>query len=339
MLSMIRSGPKMLLISTPEPQLLGDYLKAHYQGIQGTFAQIFDATQEEHSIVILTQGNLEEAIPISAVQDAYSLPVEMEDLLCTLISDNMKVYIRQIRMAPQMILLRSMGSLEKSLEALEADYPGETGAVMDLMNRYTDHGAVVVLTDKPLHLVCGLDNIFPKARHIPLPYGTLFKTLRAHALKYLNAGIENKDWIELEIKIFDRLSAYELHYKRLLQMIEGLEMGLILGEGWGKDSPRFMMTVNVYRVRLMTFMEPEEMKRYLVGLEYLEDGMRIADHDVFANRRKISWNEVAKGHAKSREGLGILYRGKILENLSAEEKAAFTEVEAEIRRLQSEEKD
>lgn len=336
MLSMIRSGPKTLLISTPEPQLLGSYLNNRYQGVQGTFEQIFDGTREEDSIVILTQGSLEEAIPISAIQEAYSLPVEMEHLLCALISDNMKVYIRQIRMAPQMILLRSMGSLAQSLEALEGDFPGETGEIIDLMNRYSDHGAVVALTDRPLHRICGLHDIYPLARHIPMPYGTLFRSLRAHALKYLNAGIENKDWIELEIKIYDRLSAYELHYKRLLQMIEGLEMGLILGEGWGKDSPRFMMTVNVYRVRLMTFMEPEEIKRYLVGLEYLEDGMRVADHDVFANRRKLSWNEVAKGFAKSREALGILYRNKILQNLTQEEKDAFLEMEAEIRRLQKE---
>lgn len=337
MLSMIRSGPKMLLISTPEPVLLGQYLKKHYGGIQGSFTQIFDATKEEHSIVILTQGNLEQAIPVSAVQDAYSLPVEMDSLLCALISDGMNVYIRQVRMAPQMILLRGMGDLNKSLSLLQEDYPGETGSVMELMNRYSDHGAVVALTDKPLHLVCGLGDIYPEARHIPMPYGTLFKALRAHALKYLNAGIGNRDWFELEIRIFDRLSAYDVHYKRLIQMIEGLELGLVLGESWGKDSPRFMMTVDVYRVRLMSLWDPEEIKRYLVGLEYLADGMRIADHDMYLNRKKISWNEVAKGYAKTREDLGTLYRSKILDKLTAEEKEAFTALEDEIRTLQHEE--
>lgn len=336
MLSMIRSAPKMLLISTPEPELLGLYLNNHYKGIRGSFSQIFDGTKEEHSIVILTQGSLVQAVPISTVQDAYSLPIEMEKLLCALISDGMNVYIRQIRMAPQLILLRGMGDLGKSLEVLQKDYPGESGTVIDLLNRYSDEGAVVALTDKPLHSVCGLEDLYTEARHIPLPYGTLFKTLRAHALKYLNAGIGNKDWVELEIRIFDRLSAYELHYKRLLQMIEGLELGLILGESWGKDNPRFMMTVDVYRVRLMSFLEPGEIKRYLVGLEYLEDGMRIADHDVYVNRKKVYWNEVAKGYAKSREALGTLYRRKIMDKLTSEEKEEFTAVEAEIRRLQSE---
>lgn len=336
MLSMIRSGPKMILVSTPEPQILGNYLNEHYKGVKGSFNDVFDAAKEENSIVIMTQGNLDQAIPITAVQDAYCLPVEMEKLLCGLISEGMNRYIRQIRMAPRMILLRSMGDLGRSLEVIQADYPGETGSVMDLMNLHTDQGTVVAFTEKPLNRVCRLGDLHPEARHISIPYGTLFKDLRAHALKYLNAGIGNKDWIELEIRIFDRLSAYELHYKRLLQMIDALEMGLILGESWSKDTPRFLMTVDVYRVRLMTFMEPAEIKRYLVGLEYLEDGMRIADQDVYLNRKKMYWNEVAKGHADSRPALGMLYRNRILEKLTEEEKEAFIAVETEIRRLQSE---
>lgn len=336
MLSMIRSGPKTLLISTPEPLLMGQYLNEKYSGVQGTFEQVFDAAKEENSIVIMIQGNLDQAIPITAAQDAYSLPVEMENLLCALISDGMNRYIRQIRMSTRMILLRSMGDLGRSLEVIESDYPGETGPVMDLMNLYADQGTIVAFTEKPVNRICRLGDVHPEARHISMPYGTLFKELRAHALKYLNAGIGNKDWVELEIRIFDRLSKYELHYKRLVQMIDSLELGLILGESWSKDNPRFMMTVDVYRVRLMTFLEPAEIKRYLVGLEYLEDGMRIADQDVYLNRKKIYWSDVAKGHAKSRAALGMLYRSRILEKMAQEEKEAFVAVEAVIRNLQSE---
>lgn len=336
MLSMIRSGPKMLLIGTPEPEVLSRYLSDLYPGIRGTFTEVFDGAREEHSIVILTQGNLGEAVPMSTVQEAFSLAVDMESLLCAILSDGMNVHIRQIRMATRMILLRSMGDLEKSLNSLETDFSGERGSVLDLMNRHSNEGAVVAFTQKPLHRVCGLEDIFPNALYVQGSFGTLFKELRSHGLKYLNAGIDNKDWVELEIRIYDRLSAYELHYKRLLQMIEALELGMILGEGWGKDHPRFMMTVDVYRVRLMTFLDPEEIKRYLVGLEYLEDGMRMADQDVYLDRKKLYWNVVAKGHAASREALGKLYRSKILTKLTPEEATEFLAVEAEIRRLQHE---
>ncbi len=336
MLSTIRSGPKMLIIGTPEPDRVVGYLNGICPGIRGSFIEVFDATQEEDSIVILTQANLNQVIPLSTIQDTFSLKIDMETLLCGLLTDGINVHIRQIRMAPRMILLRSMGDLGKSMEVIRSDYPGESGTVLDLMNQFANSGAVIALTDKPLHMVCGVDDIFSEALHVQIPYGTLYKDLRSNALKYLNAGIGNKDWTELEIRIFDRISAYDLHYKRLLQMIEALELGLILGEGWGKDSPRFLMKVDVYRVRLMTFLDAAEIKRYLVGLEYLEDGMRIADQDVYLNRKKIGWNEVAKGYANSREALGKLYRNRIVEKLALKERQEFVGLEEEIRRLQKE---
>ncbi len=336
MLSTIRSGPKILVIGTPEPNRMEAYLKGLCPAIQGSFTEVFDATQEEDSIVIVTQANLNQAVPLSTIQDAFSLKLDMETLLCGLLTDGINVHIRQIRMAPRMILLRSMGDLGKSMEVIRTDYPGESGTVLDLMNRFTNSGAMIALTDKPLHRVCNVGDLYTEALHVEIPYGTLYKSLRSNALKYLNAGINNKDWTELEIRIYDRISAYDLHYKRLLQMIEALELGLILGESWGKDNPRFMMKVDVYRVRLMTFLDVGEIKRYLVGLEYLEDGMRIADHDLYFNRKKISWNEVAKGYANSRDSLGKLYRDKVVEKLAPKEMEAFMTLEAQIRRLQSE---
>ncbi|MHB1393884.1 MAG: hypothetical protein ACYCYE_12585 [Clostridia bacterium] len=44
--------------------------------------------------------------------------------------------------------------------------------------------------------------------------------------------------------------------------MEWLELGIILGESWGKDNPRPMMSVEVYRVRFFTFHNPIYIKRY-----------------------------------------------------------------------------
>lgn len=335
MLSTIRSGPQTLIINTASPDALCDYFK-RYNPLHGTFKEVFDSSREDQSVVILTDRDLGQAIPFMEGHRALALPMEMEHLLCGLIADGQHIHIRQLRMAARLILIRGMGDLELCLKAVGEDYPGETGDIQELMNRATDQGAVVAFTAKPLHRTCGFDELYGRAHCIPGPYGATYRQLRAQALKYLNAGIGNRDWVDLEIRIFDRVSAYNLHYQRLLQMIEALELGLVVGESWSKDSPRFMMTVDVYRVRLMTFLDAAEIKRYLVGLEYLEDGMRIADQDVYLNRKKLYWNEVAKGYAQSREALGRLYRNRILERLSVEEKGDFLALEAEIRERQKE---
>lgn len=335
MLSLVRSGPKALLISTDAPDDLEKYL-GRFISQRGSFAQVFDATQEDNSIVISTGENLDNPVRFSAVPDAYSLSVDMDELLCAMIRDGAHDCIKQLRMATRMILIRGMGDMEKCLDALSADFPGERSDVPDLLNRFTDQGAVVAFTAKPLHLSCSLSDLYPRALYIPGSYSKTFSRVRSQALKYLNAGMDNRDWVDLEIRIFDRLSAYQLHYQRLLQMTEALELGYIIGESWGKDSPRFMMTVNVYRVRMVTFLDVNEIKRFLVGLEYLGDGMRVADHDVYYNRKKISWGETSKGYAKTREELGKIYRDKIVQRLSPEGRTSFEDLEAEIRRLQKE---
>lgn len=140
MLSTIRSSPKMLIIGTPEPDRVEDYLNGLCQGIRGSFIEVFDATQEEDSIVILTQANLNHGGSTLNNPGCFSLKIDMETLLCGLLTDGINVHIRQIRMAPRMILLRSMGDLEKSMEVIRSDYPGESGTVLDLMNRFANSG-------------------------------------------------------------------------------------------------------------------------------------------------------------------------------------------------------
>lgn len=335
MLSTIRSGPQTLILNSSDPEAMKRYFN-RFGALYGTFGQVFDSSREDQSVVILTDRSLGEPIPFSEVHEAFSIPMEMERLLCGLIADGQHQYIRQIRMAARLILIRGMGDLEQCLKAISEDNPGETGDLQALINSTTDQGAVIALTAKPLHRTCRFDELYARGHCVSGPYGEIYRQLRGQTLKYLNAGIGNRDWTDLEIRIFDRVSAYRLHYQRLLQMIEALELGLIIGENWSKDSPRFMMTVDVYRVRLMTFLDAAEIKRYLVGLEYLEDGMRIADQDVYLNRKKLYWNEVAKGHAQSRSELGKLYRQKILDRLSETERADFIALEAEIRECQKE---
>jgi hypothetical protein len=175
-----------------------------------------------------------------------------------------------------------------------------------------------------------LNDIYEKVLFMEERYYPLLKSLRSHALKYLNMGIANKDWYEIEIRIFDRYSAYKLHYERLLNVIENLELGIILGESWGKDHPRPMMLVEVYRVRFFTFYSPVYIKRILLGMEYLEDGTRIIDYDIYYNRKKLDWTETVESGIKSRHLLGIKYREEILSKLSEPEKGKMHMLEESI---------
>lgn len=82
-----------------------------------------------------------------------------------------------------------------------------------------------------------------------------------------------------------------MHYKRLAIVLDNMDIGLILGEMWTKDYPRFMMSVLVYQIRLFTLLSPLKIKEILLGLEYAYDGTRIVDFDLICkNKNRLDWS-------------------------------------------------
>jgi hypothetical protein len=95
-----------------------------------------------------------------------------------------------------------------------------------------------------------------------------------------------------------------------------LVIGLILGETWGKDTASMYQSVGIYRVRLFTFLDPIEFKKILTGLEYMEDGKRIVDMDLYTQKKKIHWFDLRTPGIKDKNQLGIKYHKELFEKLS-----------------------
>ena len=98
----------------------------------------------------------------------------------------------------------------------------------------------------------------------------------------------------MEIRIYDKYGAYNLHYNRMIEVFDDLDIGLVLGESWSKDYPKALLSVQIYRVRFFTFKEADELKRILLGLEYLRDGTRVVDYDVYCKNKKVGWVDLLK---------------------------------------------
>jgi len=114
-------------------------------------------------------------------------------------------------------------------------------------------------------------------------------------------------------------------------IFEKLKMGMILGETWGTDIASVFQTVGIYKVRFFTFKEPLEIKKILVGLEYLEDGERICDYDLYWKRKKYHWDQVRTETVKGKRELGVYYRDCIMSQLNHGEKIKMAAMEKEIR--------
>ena len=137
----------------------------------------------------------------------------------------------------------------------------------------------------------------------------------------------------MEIRIYDIFGAYNLQYDRMMEVFDDLDIGLVLGESWSKDYPKALLSVQVYRVRFLTFKEPFELKRILFGLEYSADGTRIVDYDVYFKNRKVGWLDHLNRKERKiadRDKEAALARRELLEILSEDTISDIKKLEKEI---------
>jgi hypothetical protein len=199
-----------------------------------------------------------------------------------------------------------------------------------ITNDKTD-STIIGLTEKPLGKGIVLTDFNENFLMVKGEYGRIKRELRMQALRYLNIGIGNRDWNEIEIRIYDIYGAYELHYDRMMEVFEDLDIGLVLGESWSKDYPKALLSVQVYRVRFFTFHDPAELKRILFGLEYLEDGTRIVDYDVYYDNKKTGWNiNLLKKKREDRESQALIARNELFAKLSPDTLEKIKALEKEI---------
>jgi hypothetical protein len=343
MISLVRSGPKTLVLESSSVQQLvqyltdstGTYRKSHIfecydnEDKSSLFRKVFDKAEEGYTIVFIIEKTNDEA-GMRNIRNVMVVAEEADVILCRIMNEGKAHLISNARMAPRIIILRAMGNLEKVIEEISSDHECSVYSMLDILDENNGKGTVILITDKPIQKSMSMKDIYEKVIFVEERYYPLLKSLRSHALKYLNKGIANKDWYEIEIRIYDKYNAYKLHYEKLLSIIEALELGIILGESWGKDYPRPMMSVEVYRIRFFTFYNPGYIKKIILGLEYTGGGTRIVDYDVYYNRRKIDWVDVVEDGIKARHLLGMRFREDILSKLSEEEKTELLDFEEQI---------
>jgi len=330
MLSLVRGGPKILLFESNRKEELRNYFVQEKGADSYNSDDAFENAGEDHTILFIID-KITEVVDFDETDNGILIDEEPDVILCNMLNDKKIHLIRRARIATRIIVLRAMGDPERVVKEISGDYQCIEGNALDIINSSNEKGSLVVITDKPLHTnISFKKDIYKKALFIKEKYRPLIRSLRSHALKYLNSGLGNKDWYELEIRIYDKYGEYDLHYKRLLNIMESLEIGIILGASWGKDYPRPMLAIEIYRVRFFTYYDPIYIKKILLGLEFLDDGTRIVDYDLFYKRKKIYWTEAVEKNIKERYQIADKYRKDMLSKLSNEEMKKLNKIENDI---------
>lgn len=330
MVELLRTGSGILLIDSQEDDRLREYFSA--DSGQGPFSLMdaFSFATEGETIVLLTSSD-EKVLKGSDEKNALVIADEPAVILAGLINSGLACSITRTKIVSRTIIMRTMGDMEKVFDELQETYHGEEGSLMEFINSNLEQGVIIALTDKSLNRQVTLSDIYmEKCLLVNDNYFTIYKELRSNALKYLNSGLKNKIWYEMDIRIYDMYGAFQLHFDRLMNVLTELEMGIVLGSTWTKDYPKMLLAVDVYSVRFFTFYEPKYIKKILLGMEYVDDGTRIVDYDLYMGRKKISWRDLTKDRKMTRDDLGLYFRKETMSNLTQLEAKKIYEMEEKV---------
>lgn len=318
MLSLFRLGPKLMVLGTENPDELIADLLSNFDAKKLDLSSALNFSSENSTVVFITKPNQK----IAHLKDMFAnvlIHMNSEDFMSSLINLKLLKNINDIRSAPGIIIMRTQGDKDKIISSVALEYQAEMSSIFDSIDKGHSNQTIIVFTDKPIEENVPLNSIESTTLLVDKHISFVASKIRNQALRFLNEGLVNKNWYELNIRIYDRYSQYDLHYRRLSAVLDELDIGLILGEMWTKDSPRFLMTVLVYQIRLFSLIPPVDIKRILLGLEYTDDGTRIVDFDLMHKNKKVDWTD-ARIRNLERRDLGMYYRQEILKNLSQETK-------------------
>lgn len=324
----LRMGTRILFIRSEEPEESCDLLFKKFGYEKISIEEAKSCTDSNSTVLFITQTNL----TITDPEDAKCIMMARKSgssVLAELFNCDLKFKISKVDIGPKIIIFRLPKDGSKIKHLLEKEFHGSSMSWKDAIKFGEQDHTILSLTTKPLH-----PSPLPFTDHllINMPLHKCYARLQREALMYVTHTLDDETWYDYEINLYDMDDRYDIHFQRLAQTISGLELGLVLGEGWTRDFAHVLMSLMVYQVRLFSLIPPIELKKILMGLEYLEDGTRLADFDLFHKHKKIAWTEVQKQESVKRSKIdeGIFRRKELMKALPGSEKEKFIVLDAQL---------
>jgi len=222
----------------------------------------------------------------------------------------------KIRVCGSILLFRTPNP-EETIKILKEKIRGMEKDPLEAILNSTPRETIILLTEKPLTRPLQLEDV-SIAFVINADINSIYRRLLLEGPAILLSVLP--EWNELVIKLYDQTDHYLENVERIAIVVEDLDLGYIIGSGWGWDYPRPMLKVPVYRMKLISWEDPKRIKFLLKGLEYL-GYKRLCDIDVELQGKKLNWFEIGEFSSKfelaskSREELEMMLSDEALHEL------------------------
>ncbi|MFA0887792.1 MAG: hypothetical protein ACC613_01705 [Synergistales bacterium] len=331
MISLMRGGPRLLLIETKNGDELGRFLDRKLADHAYDLGEAWKKAGEQQTLVFVKDmTGKEDGDSGSWLEDCriFVLSETTEDLLCALVNERLCGLVDRVESRPGGLIVRTFGEVDAIVDLLKDELGAQEIEGSNLASCPAQQGTTVLFTEKPLGKILEPSDLHPRRVVLPMRNETALRLMRRGIVRYVTSGLSKRSWNSVELRLYDKYGLYDLHYRRVMRVLEALELGLVVGEGWSRDFARVLLELKCYSLKMVTPIEPSEVKRILVGLEYAANGHRIMDLDLHLGKQKISWGELAAG--ETRESLGLKARNGLRARLEPADRDELDALEAEI---------
>lgn len=284
MLNLVATGPRMIAIRSGQQDIVEEKLMELFNcSKMAELGHGIDTAKIHCVICLLDEAGTEGKTRFLAIQES------VEYVLCQLMKEELQQHISFIRALPQIIVFNSLGDTKPMVEKIKAELQCESTSTSDILRRENNEGVIVTFLTSEAD---GKRKFHEEMLFVKQDYAQLMSYLRIHAPRYLAKAFAPDAWHMVDLRIFDHYEAYEVQYKRIVEAIKGLKLGYIVTETWNREVSMFADPVGTYHIRLLTFLEPLELKKMLIGLEYSSGGSRIVYLDLYWHGKKLSWKHL-----------------------------------------------
>lgn len=281
MRTLVASGPGMLYLECEDAEKVISFLENAFHDTEITHKPIVDYPDSIGCLVFV--------MPKSGAHTMLAFKKRHVDILSAIINSHLNDEIIKVVPLPPMILFNALGDVQAIVETMARELNGKRIRLPETVKNPDDHKVFIAFLIDNETLQARSYEFFLEVEEDPL---FLRNYLRIHAARFLASAFPADTWHMVDLHIYDRYEAYDLQYKRLLEGIEGLDLGYVVTEIWDRETRTFGDPVELFHVKMLTFLTPLELKKRLIGLEYTVGRERIVNLDLYYHNKKITWQNV-----------------------------------------------
>lgn len=332
-MNFVRSGPRYLFLKVRNTTDFINNLAQKTDFIKQDFENAIKLAAEE-SVILFINDQSKDSFKVKDSNSILYFELNATSLMAIILNNQqLSQDIIKIAAGPGQLVMRIPENGEKVIDEIIKNYQAQEMSILKAIDQGNAKQTIISFSEQPIKSRLKSLKKVKDSILVDKNSTLIYEELRRDAIRYITHGLQNHQWSELKINIYDSDELYELQYKRLITVLTDLEAGIILGESWTKDHAFALFSISAYQIRLFTFLSPIEIKKILFAFEYNQQGKRIVDYDLFNKTHKINWSEILNDNKKhDRKELAFSFRKKFIEELSEAARKKYFELEAEIQK-------